>query len=57
MEDRAFEAPVERLRQLAPPLDGEAVIAQRVVLVFQLGAFARVHGQPEAARSPEGVAR
>ena len=56
MEDRAVEPPGQRLRELVVPLDGEAVLAQRLVLGLELGALGCVRGQAEAAGAPESVA-
>jgi hypothetical protein len=55
VEDRPVVATVERLRQLVAPLRGEAVITQRLVLELELGAFAGVGGQAQAAVTAEGV--
>ena len=56
MEHRPVEAAAQGLRQVAAPLDGEAVLAQRLVFGLELQPLPRVGGEAEAAGPPKGVA-
>ena len=56
MENRALKPPRQGVGQVSPPLDREAVLAQRLVLGLELGGLRGVDGQAEAARAAKSVA-
>jgi hypothetical protein len=56
VEQRPEEAPAEWRVELLAPLGVEAVRPQRLVLRPELLGFGRVRCEPQASRSPEGVA-
>ena len=56
MQDRAVVQRGQPRRQLVDPLDGEAVVAQGVVLAAQSVALGCIGGEAQAADPPERVA-